>query len=238
MVYFTLFHLDPTKRISFDQYLPIASNAHWCIVKWWLWHYTYSLTSKWSDRASLFTIPSNDSWKVLIQLERSTNTEQILSCCSLIKKDINFWREDIQPESSERGWKLWNNWWNAMWLNSAKIVKRSPWLRFAEWAVLNFTLKRRFICTAKGARRNLVQLFAILHFVEGDILSIGQVTRSAMYVLKYYCPKCEFCWQYDLDWGVKFAPKIVVNVCFNNKQEQAKACVHKDSWRALKPAME
>ena len=27
--------------------------------------------------------------------------------------------------------------------------------------------------------------FAISHFVEGDILSIGQVTRYAMYVLKY-----------------------------------------------------
>ena len=33
----------------------------------------------------------------------------------------------------------------------------------------------------------------ILDFVEGDILSIGQVTRSAMYVLKYCGPKCEFC---------------------------------------------
>ena len=41
--------------------------------------------------------------------------------------------------------------------------------------------------------------FAILGFVEGDILSTGQVTRSAMYVLKYYCPKCEFCCQCNLD---------------------------------------
>ena len=31
--------------------------------------------------------------------------------------------------------------------------------------------------------------FAILHFVESDVLSNGQVTRSAMYVLKYYGPK-------------------------------------------------
>ena len=63
----------------------------------------------------------------------------------------------------------------------------------------------------------LCSCFAISHFVEGDILSIGLVTRSAMYVLKYYGPKCEFCCQYHLDWGVKFAPKIVVNVYFNNK---------------------
>ena len=32
---------------------------------------------------------------------------------------------------------------------------------------------------------------AILDFVEGYILSIGQVTRSAMYVLTYYGRKCD-----------------------------------------------
>ena len=56
--------------------------------------------------------------------------------------------------------------------------------------------------------------FAILDFVEGDILSIGQVTRTAMYVLK-------------------FASKIVVNVYFNN-QKQAKDCVRKDSVESFK----
>ena len=75
----------------------------------------------------------------------------------------------------------------------------------------------------------LCSCFAILGFVEGDILSSGQVTRSAMYILKYNGPKCEFCCQYHLDWGVKFASKIVVNVYFNNKQKQAKDCVCKDS---------
>ena len=75
--------------------------------------------------------------------------------------------------------------------------------------------------------------FAILDF-EGDILSIGQVTRSAMYVLKYCGPKCEFCCQYHLDWGIKFASKIVVNVYFNNKQKQAKDCVCKDSMESFK----
>ena len=76
--------------------------------------------------------------------------------------------------------------------------------------------------------------FAILDFVEDDILSVGQVTRSAMYVLKYYGPKCEFCCQYHLDLGVKFASKIVVNVYLNNKQKQAKDCVRKDSVESFK----
>ena len=76
--------------------------------------------------------------------------------------------------------------------------------------------------------------FAILDFVEDDILSVRQVTRSAMYVLKYYGPKCEFCCQYHLDLGVKFASKIVVNVYLNNKQKQAKDCVRKDSVESFK----
>ena len=76
--------------------------------------------------------------------------------------------------------------------------------------------------------------FAILDFVEGDILSIDQVTRSAMYVLKYHSPKCEFCCQYHLDWGIKFASKIVVNVYFSDKQKQAKDCLRKDSVESFK----
>ena len=37
-----------------------------------VWVCIYSSTSKWSDRASFFTIPSNECWKVLSQIERST----------------------------------------------------------------------------------------------------------------------------------------------------------------------
>ena len=76
--------------------------------------------------------------------------------------------------------------------------------------------------------------FAILDFVEGNILSIGHVTRPPMYVLKYYGPKREFCCQYNLDWGVKFASKIVVNVYFNNKLKQAKDFACKDSVESFK----
>ena len=71
--------------------------------------------------------------------------------------------------------------------------------------------------------------FAILDFVDSGILSIGQVTRSAMYVLKYCGTKCEFCCQYHLDRGVKFASKIVAHVYFDNKQKQAKDYVRKNS---------
>ena len=49
------------------------------------------------------------------------------------------------------------------------------------------------IVPAKELAEFVSSCLVILDFVEGDILSIGQVTRSAMYVLKYCGPKCEFC---------------------------------------------
>ena len=40
--------------------------------------------------------------RFLISLREVRNTERILSCRSLIKNDINFWKEDLQqPESNE-----------------------------------------------------------------------------------------------------------------------------------------
>ena len=39
--------------------------------------------------------------RFLVSLREVLNTERILSCRSLIKKDINFWKEDLQPESNE-----------------------------------------------------------------------------------------------------------------------------------------
>ena len=40
--------------------------------------------------------------RFLVSLRQVQNTEQILSCHSLIKNDVNFWKEDLQqPESDE-----------------------------------------------------------------------------------------------------------------------------------------
>ena len=40
--------------------------------------------------------------RFLVSLREVRNTERILSCCSLIKKNINFWKENLQqPESNE-----------------------------------------------------------------------------------------------------------------------------------------
>ena len=39
--------------------------------------------------------------KFLVSLREVLNTERILSCRSLIKNEINFWKGDLQPESNE-----------------------------------------------------------------------------------------------------------------------------------------
>ena len=39
--------------------------------------------------------------RFLFTLREVLNTERILSYHSLIKKDINFWKEDLQPESGD-----------------------------------------------------------------------------------------------------------------------------------------
>lgn len=77
--------------------------------------------------------------------------------------------------------------------------------------------------------------FAILDFVEKDILSVDcAVTESAMYILSLYSTHTEFCCQFHVDWGVKFASKIIVNIYFNNKQKQSKDVSRKDAIKGFK----
>jgi len=72
--------------------------------------------------------------------------------------------------------------------------------------------------------------FAILDFVESEILAINQsATKLAMYVLKLYAPSCEFCCEFHKEWGTTFAAKIVINVFFNNKQKHSKDLIRKDA---------
>ena len=39
--------------------------------------------------------------RFLVSLREVLNAERILCCRSLIKKNINFWKEDLKPESNE-----------------------------------------------------------------------------------------------------------------------------------------
>ena len=74
-----------------------------------------------------------------------------------------------------------------------------------------------------------------MDFVENDLLKIKyNISKSAMYVLKNYGPCCLFTCDSHEEWGVKFATKIVINIFFNNKQDQSKEIVRKDTVTAFK----
>ena len=139
------------------------------------------------------------------------------------------------------GWWQLRSGYNYIWIHRQNVAKKIqlqrlwkrrfawpwPWLHDQDLQndqYLTLLSRGGLFVPPKELAEFVCSCFAILDF-EGDILSIGQVTRSAMYVLKYCGPKCEFCCQYHLDWGIKFASKIVVNVYFNNKQKQAKDSV-------------
>ena len=160
MAYLTLFHLDLTNFISFDQYVVIVSKSHCWIVKWWLWLYTYSSTSKLSDRESFFTIPSNKWWKVLSQLERSTKHFVLNSLRYKLMEGEPGFDQDLQNDK-----------------------------------YLTLLSRAGLSVPPKELVEFVYSCFEILDFVEGDILSTGQDTRSAMYVLKYCRPMFEFCCQ-------------------------------------------
>ena len=68
------------------------------------------------------------------------------------------------------GWWQLRSGHNYIWIHRQKVAKtiqvqrlwkeaHHPWPRFSEWPVINFTFKRRFICTTKGVCRIRVQLF-------------------------------------------------------------------------------
>ena len=180
--------------------------------------------------------------RFLVSLREVLNTERILSCRSLIKNDINFWKEDFQqPESNEdESYEMTDEilrdrieeipesilddgsskvTTTISGYIAKKLLKRSKCkdcekkLTVHDQDLQNdqyFTLfSRGLFVPPKELAEFVCSCFAILDFVEGDILSIGQVTRSEIYVLKYYGPKCKFCCPYHLDWGVTFASKIV-----------------------------
>ena len=117
--------------------------------------------------------------RFLVILREVLNTERILSCRSLIKKDINFWKEDLQPESN----------------GDESFEMTDEILRYWIEEILE----------------------SVLDVGSSEVATIisGYITKK---LLKR--SKCEFCCQYHLDWGVKFASKIVVNVYFSNTSER------------------
>ena len=204
--------------------------------------------------------------RFLVSLREVLNTERILCCRSLIKEDINFWNEDLRPDSnvdehlileilSDRVDEIAECVLNDDSLEVAttiaghiakKLLKRSKCadcqslLKSSNEDLendkyLHLLSRGGLFVPPKNLAEFVCSCFAILDFVENDILQIdNSVTNSAVLVLKHYGPHCGFCCHNHLDWGTKFASKIVVNVYFNNKQKQSKDLARKDVVSSFK----
>ena len=154
--------------------------------------------------------------RFLVSLREVINTERISSCRSLINKDINFWKEDLQPESNkEESYEMIDEMLrdrieeiskNALDDDSSqvattksgyiakKLLKQSKYKDCEKKATVHdqdlqndqyLILLSRGGLPPKELAEFVCSRFAILDFAESDILFIGQVTRSAMNVLKY-----------------------------------------------------
>ena len=199
--------------------------------------------------------------RFLVSLREVLNTERILACRSLIKEDVDFWKEDIRPEIAEYDEGIdvvlgdYVDEINASVLDkdssevattisgyvAKKLVKRSKcvhckallvsssddiendeYLRLLSRGGLHVPSKKLadYICTC-------------FDFVEKEVLHmLGEsVTKNALYILKYYSPACDFCCPFHLDWGLKFASKIVVNIY---KQKQSKDIIRKEAVSSFK----
>ena len=129
---------------------------------------------------------------------------------------LRSWSRDWNVINAKKSYNL--QWWSSKWVQVSSILELfqeedSP-KELAE-----------FVCNC----------FALLHFVEHDILSDDcAVTESAMYILKLYSRHSEFCCEFHEDWGMKVASKIIVNIYFNNKQKKSKDITRKDAIKGFK----
>ena len=150
--------------------------------------------------------------RFLVSLREVRNTERILSCRSLIKNDVNLWKEyQQQPESNEdESYEMIDEMLRdrieisesildddssevATTISgyiAKKLLKRSKCkdcekkLTVHDQDLQNdqyLTLLSRgdLFVPPKELAEFVCSCFAILDFAEGDILSIGQVTRVA-----------------------------------------------------------
>ena len=78
--------------------------------------------------------------------------------------------------------------------------------------------------------------FAVLDYVDAIIQRYSRVSvrEAGQYVISKYCPNAMFTCDEHIEWGTKFATKIIVNIFYNNKQKLTADSVRKEAVKTFK----
>ena len=148
-------------------------------------------------------------WRFLVSLLEVTNSERIIRCRSLVKADINFWKEDLGSDKpsldfsallallSEHEIEIAESTLDS----SSEEISRGglivPSAKLAEYTSHCFAIM--------DYSYNIVQT----HDVRDVLTAYTQIFDRLSPQIDIFCSK-------HSNWGLKFAAKIVINTFFNN----------------------
>lgn len=201
--------------------------------------------------------------RFLVSLREVQNSERILRCRSLIKEDINFWKDDLGTDKPVQNLDALITALNELHTEimeatldedsvevsttisgyiAKKLAKRSKCdtcnsflianqMDLDENHYLNILSRGGLIVPSSKLAEYTSNCFAILDYTE-DIVrlhAISDVRGAFTHILEAFASKSDFCCPKHINWGMKFASKIIINTFFNNKQTVAADLARKDS---------
>ena len=206
--------------------------------------------------------------RFLVGLREVQNSERILRCRSLIKADIDFWKEDLGTDKPTHDLGTLMETVNEHRTEimeasldtdseevsttiagyiAKKLAKRSNCDRCKKLLIanqmdldenhyLNLLSRGGLIVPSSKLAQYASYCYAILDYVE-DIVrkeGVSEVRVAFTRILGEFAPKIDICCDKHINWGLKFASKIVINTFFNNKQTVAADMVRKDAVGGFK----
>ena len=103
---------------------------------------------------------------------------------------------------------------------SCKVLLIANQMDLDENHYLRLLSRGKLIVPSAKLAEYTANCFAILDYTE-DIVrlqKISEVRDAYIRILGKFAPKIDFCCDTHINWGLKFASKIVINTYFNNKQ--------------------
>ena len=202
--------------------------------------------------------------RFLVSLREVANSERIIRCRSLVKADINFWKEDLGSDKpsldfsallallSEHEIEIAESTSEEVSTTIAgyiakKLAKRSNCdscksllipssMDLAENHYFNLLSRGGLIVPSAKLAEYTSHCFAILDYSYNIVQAHGVRDMRAAYtqIFDRFSPQIDICCSKHNNWGLKFAAKIVINTFFNKKQTVLSDSARKDTVVAFK----